>query len=106
MLRGSGGVLEHIEDTLDKKGNCVLVVAEGAGHEVYGNVDIGRHILSEVKAYFAEKEREISTKYLDPCVAISFILYCYSHTSRCVKLTTVTYISVFNGVDCLCYMCS
>lgn len=66
VLRGSGGVLEYVQKTLDRKGNCVIVVAEGAGHEVYGNVDIGRFILEEVKVYFQEKDRDVSTKYLDP----------------------------------------
>lgn len=68
VLRGAGGVLEYVEKTLDKKGSCVVVVAEGAGHEIYGNVDIGLHVLNEVKEYFAEKDREISSKYLDPYV--------------------------------------
>lgn len=65
-MRGRGGVLEYVESTLDKKGNCVIVVAEGAGHEIYGSNDIGHLVLEEVKAYFAEKKREINTKYLDP----------------------------------------
>lgn len=66
VLRGPGGVLEYLESTLNQKGNCVIVVAEGAGHEIYGSVDIGVHVLNEIKAYFAEKKREIGTKYLDP----------------------------------------
>lgn len=84
VLRGPGGVFEYVEDTLNKKGNCVIVVAEGAGHEVYGSVDIGRHILSEVKAYFAEKEREVSTKYLDPCVSPHFVP-CSLHLCNCSR---------------------
>lgn len=65
-LKGDGNVLQFIEHRLNEKGSCVLVVAEGAGHERYGNVDIGRAILSEVKHFFKEKRRDISTKYLDP----------------------------------------
>ena len=66
ILSGKDGVLEYIERTLNKKHYCVVVVAEGAGHEQYGNVNIGLHILDNVKTYFKEKNREISTKYLDP----------------------------------------
>lgn len=84
ILRGQGGVLEYIEKTLDKKGNCVVVVAEGAGHEIYGNVDIGRHILAEVKEYFKEKGREINTKYLDPYVPLAPI----SHMRYSIKVLT------------------
>lgn len=66
MLRGPGGVLEYVEQTLDEKGSCVVVVAEGAGHGSYGSIDIGCHVVNEIKEYFAEKGREISSKYLDP----------------------------------------
>lgn len=68
VLRGEGGVLEYVERRLDEAGACVIVVAEGAGHDNFGKVDIGRYILEEVKAYFTEKDREVSTKYLDPYV--------------------------------------
>lgn len=73
VLRGKGGVLEYVESVVDRKGSCVLVVAEGAGHEMYGQIDIGRHILAEVKDYFAGKDREITTKYLDPTYQIRAI---------------------------------
>lgn len=66
MLRGDGGVLQYVEQKLDEKGSCVLVAAEGAGHDLYGNVDIGHFIMDEVKAYFKEKKRQITTKYIDP----------------------------------------
>lgn len=73
VLRGDGGVLEYVERKLDEKGNCVIVVAEGAGHEMYGNVDIGHFVIDNVKSYFTEKNREISTKYLDPYVYASSV---------------------------------
>jgi len=66
ILRGKGGVLDYIEKRLNEKGNCVLVVAEGAGNEVYGDVDIGRYILEDVKAYFQENGRNFYSKYIDP----------------------------------------
>lgn len=78
VLHGSGGVLEYVESKLDEKSQCVLVVAEGAGHQKFEGVDIGRHILAEVKDYFKKKNRDISTKYLDP-YELSFIL-----NSNCV----------------------
>lgn len=65
-MRGNGGVLEYIESKLEEKGSCVLVCAEGAGHERYGKVDIGRFILDEVKYYFKDTSRDVTTKYLDP----------------------------------------
>lgn len=79
VLRGSGGVLEYLEATLDKKGSCVIVVAEGAGHEIYGKVDIGHFVLDEVKAYFTEKKREISSKYLDPYVKTPTVPTSFEH---------------------------
>lgn len=65
-MRGNGGVLQYVERKLDEKGSCVLVAAEGAGHDAYGSVDIGLYIMDEVKSYFKEKKREITTKYIDP----------------------------------------
>lgn len=73
ILRGNGGVLEYVEKRLDQKSSCVVVVAEGAGHDRYGNIDIGRYVMDEVKAYFKEKDREISSKYLDPTYQIRAI---------------------------------
>lgn len=68
VLRGEGGVLQYIESKLDEKGSCVLVAAEGAGYDVYGNIDIGQLILTEIKDYFRQRNREVTTKYLDPYV--------------------------------------
>lgn len=73
VLRGKGGVLEYVETRLDEKSSCVVVVAEGAGHERYGSTDIGRFVMEEVKTFFKEKGREISTKYLDPTYQIRAI---------------------------------
>lgn len=66
-LYGPKGVLEYIETVLNKKGQFVLVVAEGAGTEHReGAQDIGQHLYNKVKAFFTAKGRQVSMKYLDP----------------------------------------
>lgn len=73
VLRGKGGVLEYVEKIIDEKGSFVLVIAEGAGHDMYGHVDIGRFLVDQVNTYFKERGREISCKYLDPTYQIRAI---------------------------------
>lgn len=95
MLRGPGGVFEFVEHTLDKKGSCVLVVAEGAVHEIYGSVDIGCHIINEAKEFFAEKGREIGTKYLDPYV-LENLRQCQDHGATSTSEVRVKPIGLSN----------
>lgn len=81
VLHGSGGVLAYVEQKLNEKGHCVVVVAEGAGHIKDQGGDIGVHLANETKKYFARKNREISLKYLDPYVHTLFVLL--SPHTRC-----------------------
>lgn len=65
-LHGSGGVLEHIDKVLNKKGKCVVVVAEGAGQDLAGDtLNIGILLLDAIKSYF-EDRKEFTSKYIDP----------------------------------------
>lgn len=66
-IRGPGGVLQYIDNVLDSKGHCVVVVAEGAGSSHVGQAqDIGRHIKAEVIRHGEEIGQEIVTKFIDP----------------------------------------
>jgi len=75
-------VLEHVERTLDRKGYCVVIVAEGAGqehvstgekdatgHTVYG--DIGTFLRDKVNEYFKDKGGR--SFYIDPSYIIRSI---------------------------------
>lgn len=96
-LRGRGGVLEYVEQRLNEKGSCVVVVAEGAGHETFGNVDIGHHVLNEVKSYFGERGRDISTKYLDPTYQIRAIPTTTHDNLLCILMAHAAVHGAFAG---------
>lgn len=82
-LDGPNGLLEAIKSRLTARGHCVIVVAEGAGYDLLktkeverdksGNVrlpDIGSHLKSQIKGFFAKEKMEIALKYVDPSYMI------------------------------------
>ena len=98
-LHGPGGLLSHIERTLEMKGHCVVVVAEGAYQEemscMEGNKDasgnpiledVGRYLKDEIKQYFSGEcsKKKVDLKYIDPTYMIRAVetntsdkIYCY-----------------------------
>jgi len=78
-LHGQKGIMEYIRWRLDKRGHCVVVVAEGAGQrylsptdqlDASGNVklaDIGVFLRHTIKK---ELKGELSLKYIDPSYII------------------------------------
>jgi len=82
-LEGEGGLLEHLQQRLDKRGHAVIAVAEGAGmhlmgeekarRDASGNLrfdDIGTYLREKVLAWFAERDLPVSLKYFDPSYSI------------------------------------
>jgi len=82
-LEGEHGLLQAVERRLLKKHHAVIVVAEGAGQNLFankdrvkdssGNVlheDIGIFLRDKLKAYFKERNIEMSLKYFDPSYII------------------------------------
>jgi 6-phosphofructokinase 1 len=83
VFDGRHGIYRYIEKLLDKNGNALIVVAEGAGQELMddgsnardksGNVklkDIGTYTRDALNQHFATQGREITLKYIDPSYAI------------------------------------
>jgi 6-phosphofructokinase 1 len=82
-LHGPNGLLEVLEKRLRRKEHAVIVVAEGAGQELFkqkkkatdksGNKrleDIGDLLNAEINAHFAKKGLEVNLKYFDPSYSI------------------------------------
>ncbi len=80
-LEGPEGLLANLERRMESRHHAVLVVAEGAGqglveasgHDASGNKklgDIGVYLKDRIAQYFAEKNKEISLKYIDPSYII------------------------------------
>jgi 6-phosphofructokinase 1 len=77
-LHGPNGFLEHLKNRLRSKEHAVVVVAEGAGQNLFdahlgsnksGNKnlnDIGLLLKDEIKAAFKADGTEVNVKYFDP----------------------------------------
>jgi 6-phosphofructokinase 1 len=77
-LDGEHGVMRHLEHLLEKKGFCVVCVAEGAGQDLLqksnatdasGNVilsDFGVHMQQKIKSHFKDIGVPADVKYIDP----------------------------------------
>jgi len=83
-LHGENGLLVHLEKRLRKRGHAVIVVAEGAGQELFdhqGTDASGNKILGdicgvlreEIKKYFQAKNFPYTMKYIDPSYIIRSI---------------------------------
>jgi 6-phosphofructokinase 1 len=83
-LEGTGGFLQTLEARLDRKHHAVVVVAEGTGQgllqgadrgarDASGNIrlkDIGLFLRDQMTRYFAQRDKEVSIKYIDPSYII------------------------------------
>ncbi|MBD0852304.1 ATP-dependent 6-phosphofructokinase [Maribacter arenosus] len=84
-LEGENGFLEVLKKRLDTKHHAVIVVAEGAGQNLFkkdkkeqetdasGNIkhgDIGLLLKTEIAEYFKKNDRQVTIKYIDPSYII------------------------------------
>ncbi|KAJ7546450.1 hypothetical protein O6H91_08G040900 [Diphasiastrum complanatum] len=81
-MDGKNGVLQFMKRRLQKNGNCVVVVAEGAGQSLLegtggfdasGNPilgDFGKWFYTQVKSHFKEIDLQADVKYIDPTYMI------------------------------------
>lgn len=84
-LEGENGFLETLKRRLDTKQHAVIVVAEGAGQNLFnkddkekvtdasGNVqhdDIGLLLKNEISEFFKKQDYEVTIKYIDPSYII------------------------------------
>ncbi len=104
-LAGEGGLLRYLERRLERSGHAVLVVAEGAGQDMFeqgaphttdasGNRtlrDIGPLLRDRINAHFRSIGTPINLKYLDPSYHIRSVpaspsdsVYCWSMARNAV----------------------
>jgi 6-phosphofructokinase 1 len=82
-LNGKNGFLPALKDRIQKRAHAVVVVAEGAGQELFedtsterdlsGNVrlkDIGLFLRERIETYFKEANIPIAMRYFDPSYSI------------------------------------
>jgi 6-phosphofructokinase 1 len=85
VFDGAHGIYRYVEKVLDRSGNALVVVAEGAGQELIndprhaggtdksGNVklkDVGVFVRDSLSGHFGRLGREVTVKYIDPSYAI------------------------------------
>ena len=100
VLEGENGFLQTLEKRLDKKHHAVIVVAEGVGKQITatdgvlkkdasGNVireDIGLILKERITRYFAQKNKPVSLKYIDPSYMIRSLPTDSNDAAFCVLL--------------------
>lgn len=78
---GEKGLLKALERRMDRRGHALIVVAEGAGQNLFEDLgkdasgnsklgDIGLLVRDRVKEYFAKLGKDVSIKYIDPSYMI------------------------------------
>ncbi len=83
QLQGPGGLLEHLEQRMDRRSHAVMVVSEGAGQHLFGESDLGRdasgnqryqdigmHMKTEIVGHFKKLGKPVDLKYIDPSYTI------------------------------------
>lgn len=97
-MEGPNGFLANLEKRLKDHKHAVVVVAEGAGQELFtsdgstdasGNkklADIGVYLRDEIKKYFAKKGIAIDLKYCDPSYQIRSAVTIASDSVYCERL--------------------
>ena len=98
-LGGARGLLEALAQRLQENNHAVIVVAEGAGQELFenspkdkdqsGNVlkgDIGERLKSEIGQHFAANNKAVNIKYLDPSYHIRSVPAIASDAVFCYQL--------------------
>ncbi len=100
VLEGENGFLQALENRLDRKHHAVIVVAEGVGKQITatdgvqkkdasGNIireDIGLILKERITQYFAEKNKPVSLKYIDPSYMIRSLPTDSNDAAFCVLL--------------------
>jgi 6-phosphofructokinase 1 len=99
-LDGDHGLFAYIERRLEKHSHALIVVAEGAGQEIFdtgvpsgtdasGNVklnDIGVVLRDRIIDHFKSKNTELTLKYIDPSYHIRSVPACPSDSLYCWNL--------------------
>ncbi|MDR2999890.1 MAG: ATP-dependent 6-phosphofructokinase [Fibromonadaceae bacterium] len=120
MLEGREGLFSALERRYRHKNHAVMVVAEGAGQDLFdtkatkdasGNVlkhDIGLFLMDKINAHFKNSKKEINIKYIDPSYIIRSIpanssdaIFCFQLAENAVHAAmagkTDIVIGSFNG---------
>jgi 6-phosphofructokinase 1 len=110
VLDGPNGVLDHVVRVLDRQGHAVVVVAEGAGQDLFddrpeardasGNAklhDIGALLRDRITAHVQASGRELSLRYVDPGYAIRSVPANPHDSVYCTRLAQAAVHAAMSG---------
>lgn len=81
-LEGPGGLIEHLRERLQRRGHAVVVIAEGAGRDLFGDTgerdasgnikfhDVGLKLKESLETAFAANDEKLKIRYFDPSYTI------------------------------------
>lgn len=100
-LAGPNGLFENLKKRLQKRNHAVIVVAEGAGQELFtsqnlgtdesGNRklgDIGMYLKQQINNYFKAEGMAVNLKYIDPSYIIRSSVAAPADSFYCTRLAT------------------
>jgi len=97
-LDGPNGFLHHLEERIKERHHAVIIVAEGAGQELFqandetdasGNkklADIGVYLRDKINEYFKQKDIHINLKYVDPSYQVRSSVTTANDSIYCERL--------------------
>lgn len=97
-LDGPNGFLHHLEERIKERHHAVIIVAEGAGQELFkandetdasGNkklADIGVYLRDKINEYFKQKGIHINLKYVDPSYQVRSSVTTANDSIYCERL--------------------
>jgi 6-phosphofructokinase 1 len=99
-IEGPDGLLDYLEHRLEQKDHAVLVVAEGAGQDLFqaletdqkdasGNTlhrDIGDLLCDRISDYFTARGKPVKMKYIDPGYSVRSAPACGTDRIYCTRL--------------------
>jgi len=118
VLDGPAGVLEHVRKVVERRGNAVVVVAEGAGEEILGESaecdaggnkklpPIGLFMKDQLISHFKKHNAVATVKYIDPSYMIRSVpanaadsLYCMLLAQNAVHASMAGYTGFTVGLN-------
>ncbi|MDF7823350.1 ATP-dependent 6-phosphofructokinase [Pontiellaceae bacterium B12227] len=99
-MEGPGGLLAYLEERLEQKDHAVIVVAEGAGQDLFQSLeadqrdasgnklhrDIGVLLCDKISAHFTDLGKPVKLKYLDPGYSVRSAPACGTDRIYCTRL--------------------
>jgi len=98
VLDGDNGLLEYLRQRVIQRHHAVIIVAEGAGQELFGRAEgadasgnaklheIGGYLKGRIEEYFKKTKTDLTLKYIDPSYIIRSVPASPQDRIYCMRL--------------------